>query len=54
MANHIHPLVQSIGKEGTLSTKLERIFYIDALIHNRRYPSVRTFVERFEVANALY
>lgn len=33
-----------------MSTKLERIFYIDALTHNGNYPSVKTFMERFEVS----
>jgi predicted DNA-binding transcriptional regulator YafY len=33
-----------------MSTKLERLFYIDALIHDGSYPSVKTFMERFEVS----
>jgi|SRR5690348_16855393 len=33
-----------------MSTKLERLFYIDARIHNGSYPSVKTFMERFEVS----
>jgi len=33
-----------------LSTRLERIFYMDALIYGGSYPSVKTFVERFEVS----
>ena len=33
-----------------VSTKLERIFYIDALVYNHSYPSLKTFMERFEVS----
>ncbi len=33
-----------------LSTRLERILYIDALIEDTRYPSVKTFTEHFEVS----
>jgi predicted DNA-binding transcriptional regulator YafY len=33
-----------------MSTKLERLFYIDAVIHDGSYPSVKTFMERFEVS----
>ncbi len=33
-----------------MSTKLERILYIDTLIQNSRYPSVNTFREHFEVS----
>jgi predicted DNA-binding transcriptional regulator YafY len=33
-----------------MSTKLERLFHIDALIRNGSYPSASTFMERFEVS----
>ena len=33
-----------------MSTKLERLFHMDALIRNGSYPSVKTFMERFEVS----
>lgn len=33
-----------------MSTRLERIFYMDALIRDGRYPSVKAFMERFEVS----
>jgi len=33
-----------------VSTRLERILYMDALIHDSRYPSVKTFMEHFEVS----
>ncbi len=33
-----------------MSTKLERILYIDSLIYDGRYPSIKTFMERFEVS----
>lgn len=33
-----------------MSTKLERIFYIDALINNGRHPSVKMLMDHFEVS----
>ena len=33
-----------------MSTKLERLFHMDALIRNGSYPSIKTFMERFEVS----
>src|SRR5437660_9098521 len=33
-----------------MSTKLERLFHMDALIRNGSYPSVKTFMGRFEVS----
>ncbi len=33
-----------------MSTRLERILYMDALIQDSRYPSVKTFMEHFEVS----
>lgn len=33
-----------------MSTRLERIMYIDALIRQRNYPSINTFRNRFEVS----
>ncbi len=33
-----------------MSTRLERILYMDALINDSRYPSVKRFIEHFEVS----
>ena len=33
-----------------MSTRLERILYMDTLIQNSRYPSIKTFREHFEVS----
>jgi predicted DNA-binding transcriptional regulator YafY len=33
-----------------VSTKLERLFHMDSLIRNGGYPSIKTFMERFEVS----
>ncbi len=33
-----------------MSTKLERLFHMDAVIRSGSYPSIKTFMERFEVS----
>jgi len=33
-----------------MSTKLERLIYIDARIRERAYPRINTFIDRFEVS----
>src|SRR5689334_15683998 len=38
------------GVVSIMSTKLERLFHMDALIRGGSYPSVKTFMERFEVS----
>jgi predicted DNA-binding transcriptional regulator YafY len=50
MADNVSLMLVSQKELFLVSTKLERLFHMDARIRNGSYPSIKTFMERFEVS----